>query len=183
MIGLCVLGAVRCASPSRRCSAPVDPAHPFRSPVVWRHAALAAVGAGALSWVALQWDMPHGYWAVLTLGLVFCPVPGETWRFAWNRTLGTLTGAVFAGLVALLVPRLGRAAGGRDLRGVDGRLGGLRGRATADALPHNGRRAHRGAGPRRRRGRIAAERLVPPVAGAVVAVGLAMVLHGIEARR
>jgi Fusaric acid resistance protein-like len=101
--GAVCLGVVRAVGVAR-------PATPTPGAAAWRHAALTAGGAGLLAWAGISWAVPHGFWAVLTLCLVFRPVPGETWRAAWNRTLGTLSGAVLAGVIAVLM--LGWAAAG-----------------------------------------------------------------------
>ena len=72
--------------------------------VAWRHAAVFAIAAGVIQYLMMQWDVPHGYWLVLTLASVLRPVVGETRGVAIQRIGGTFAGVMLAILIVWLVP-------------------------------------------------------------------------------
>lgn len=61
-------------------------------------AAVTALGA----WATLAWNVPHGYWFVLTIAVILRPQPHEARQMTYARMAGTMLGA-FAALVLLYV--------------------------------------------------------------------------------
>ncbi|MFN8194429.1 MAG: FUSC family protein [Nocardioidaceae bacterium] len=72
--------------------------------VAGRHAVATAIAAGVATYLTLALGIGHGYWLVLTLVMVLRPVRGETARNALDRTLGTLVGVVLGVAAVLLLP-------------------------------------------------------------------------------
>ena len=91
--------AVAVASRLRR------PAPPQGIPerTAWIHAVTMAVLVGATILVVESLNVPHGYWAAMTLTVVLRPYGAETQMLARQRVLGTVAGALLAlGLVLVL---------------------------------------------------------------------------------
>ena len=70
----------------------------------WRHAVVLALAAAATMYLALLWDLPHGYWVTLTLLVALRPLPVERAEILQDRLWGTLLGAVVALVVVALAP-------------------------------------------------------------------------------
>ena len=69
-----------------------------------RHAVVAALATGIALWACLENGVTHGYWLVVTLAVVLRPIPGETSSSARDRTLGTVVGAALAIAAVVLLP-------------------------------------------------------------------------------
>jgi hypothetical protein len=152
------------------------PPRPVPQPTARRYAvALALVGAGTLA-VAHLADMPHGYWMVITAVAVLRPFPHESTRSAVDRLAGTVAGLVVAVVIAALLPTgvALLAAAGCLLLAVAWAASGDQRRSTAYAVPVVVLTASSGLG---QEVTIAVERLLLTVAGIVVAVTAALVLH------
>jgi uncharacterized membrane protein YccC len=64
--------------------------------------------AGAIAYaIYAGWNLPQGYWAVITALVVTQATLGAAWKAAFNRTIGSTAGAIAA---ALVVPLLGTGA-------------------------------------------------------------------------
>lgn len=74
--------------------------HLTPSPLTWevaaRHAVVQALACGIALAVALYFDLPKGYWLVMTLAIVLRPFRSESLTKNRQRILGTLIGAVLA---------------------------------------------------------------------------------------
>ena len=70
----------------------------------WRHAAVMALSTGAVVYMVGIWDLPHGYWVALTLTVVLRPFDEQTLTKSTQRVLGTIAGALLALLAAVLLP-------------------------------------------------------------------------------
>jgi uncharacterized membrane protein YccC len=85
-----------------------SPAPPF-----WRQSRHVKQGiktglAGAIAYaIYAGWNLPEGYWAVITALVVTQANLGASWKAALYRTIGSTAGAVAA---ALLIPMLGTSA-------------------------------------------------------------------------
>ncbi len=61
--------------------------------------------AGLASYATAEWlNLPQGYWAVFTAVLVVQGSVGGSWKAAIDRLAGTLLGAVYGAVVAVLIP-------------------------------------------------------------------------------
>ena len=86
----------------RRGAAPVaEPSAPDRSLV---QAVVSAAAVGLVVWFVLAFDVPHGYWAAMTLTLVLRRALEDTATTARRRVVGTVLGAVVALPLAALLP-------------------------------------------------------------------------------
>jgi len=74
------------------------------------HAVVSAIVVGLVVWVVLQFSVPHGYWAAMTLTLVLRRARDETTTTARRRVAGTLLGAVLAVPLAAVLPTWAAAA-------------------------------------------------------------------------
>lgn len=70
----------------------------------YRHAAVMAVAMGVSVGLVLELDVPHGYWVPLTLGVVLLPFAAETRSKARQRIVGTVVGGLLALLLAFTLP-------------------------------------------------------------------------------
>lgn len=101
VLGVALWSAVGAALPwamLRMAKATAPPA-PLGRVAALRHSLLLTACCAGLTWYALDTHFVHGLWLILTLCLVFRPVPGETRRRAAERVIGTVSGAVFSGLL------------------------------------------------------------------------------------
>ncbi|MFN8183994.1 MAG: FUSC family protein [Candidatus Nanopelagicales bacterium] len=75
-------------------------AHPDPTPVPFdvavRHAVVMAVACGAATAIGLHYDMPKGYWLVMTLAIVLRPYAIDSLTKNRQRVLGTVLGAIVA---------------------------------------------------------------------------------------
>ena len=78
------------------------PPQPVAKRVAAIHALVMAVMCGATAWLYLNYQLPHGYWLVLTLAFILRPTVRETATMTRHRVVGTLLG----GLVAVLISPL-----------------------------------------------------------------------------
>lgn len=149
--------------------------------VAARHAVATGAAAGLASYVTTAMGLSHGYWLVLTLALVLRPQRGESGGEAADRVVGTLLGvAVGIGVVVLLplVVSLILVVAFLVLT-VGWALAGNRRRQSAFVTPvvlilGSGGVAGTTVG-------LAVERLLFTAVGAAVAVGLAVLLHRLDA--
>lgn len=76
--------------------------------VTQRSAALHAVATALAALLALllahRWELPHGYWLVLTTVVVLRPFPPERPRAARDRIAGTVAGLAAAVLIVFVLP-------------------------------------------------------------------------------
>lgn len=92
--GLAVLRVMKASAPPR----------PLTARHAWRHAVALAVTAAATFYVALAWDLPHGYWVTVTLLVALRPIAGERRTILRARLWGTLIGALLAVAIAAALP-------------------------------------------------------------------------------
>lgn len=69
------------------------------------HAVVSAAAVGLVVWAVLQFQVPHGYWAAMTLTLVLRRARDETTLTARRRVVGTVLGAVVAVPLAAVLPQ------------------------------------------------------------------------------
>ena len=81
----------------------VEPA-PLSEAAATVHGTVLAVVAGLAAWATLAWDLPHGYWFILTLAVVLRPQPDEAVRYMGERLLGTLVGSLLAIVIVYVLP-------------------------------------------------------------------------------
>ena len=70
----------------------------FKS-AIFRHGLRVAVVASAGTMAIVRWQVPHGFWLPMTSLIILQPNFGGTQSRAVQRTLGTLAGAVLAGVL------------------------------------------------------------------------------------
>lgn len=80
------------------------PARTIPAPLAVAHAVLVAALMTVATFAITNWDIPHGYWLVLTIAVVLRPVSGESGRAAIDRISGTLAGVVAAIAMVLVTP-------------------------------------------------------------------------------
>jgi uncharacterized membrane protein YccC len=73
-------------------------AHCTFSSAIFRHALRVATAAGAGTALTLSLKLPHGIWLPMTTFVVLQPEFGSTLTRALQRTVGTIAGAVIAGV-------------------------------------------------------------------------------------
>ncbi|MCU0297335.1 MAG: FUSC family protein [Candidatus Nanopelagicales bacterium] len=80
--------------------------HLDRDPVPFdvaiRHAVVMAVACGSATAVALYYDLPKGYWLVMTLAIVLRPYAVDSLAKNRQRIVGTIAGAVVAAAMSPL---------------------------------------------------------------------------------
>ena len=70
--------------------------------------AIRVSAAGGLAFAIAGWlQLPQGFWAVITAVIVMQASLGASLKAAFDRLLGTLAGAAWGGLVAVLLGGLG----------------------------------------------------------------------------
>jgi hypothetical protein len=75
------------------------------SPVVARVHGIALAAVTALgAWATLTWNIPHGYWFVLTIAVILRPQPHEARQMMHARMAGTMLGAFVALILLYLLP-------------------------------------------------------------------------------
>lgn len=79
------------------------PAQPVERVAALRHCLLLAAGCVVLTWAALALHLLKGLWLVLTLCVVFVPVPGQSRLKALDRAVGTCAGGILAAVLLLIV--------------------------------------------------------------------------------
>lgn len=75
----------------------------------YRHAVVTAIAVGTAIYLVMRFNLPHGYWVPMTMGLVLQPFGRETRTKARQRILGTIGGGFIALVLALLLPAWGIA--------------------------------------------------------------------------
>ena len=70
--------------------------------VAVRHGTVQALACGAATGVALFFDWPKAYWLVMTMAIVLRPYMVDSLKRNRQRVIGTLAGAVIAGLLSPL---------------------------------------------------------------------------------
>jgi hypothetical protein len=83
------------------------PATPVPWGVAVRHALVMALACGSATALVLHYDWPRGYWLVMTLAVVLRPYVGDSLHREVQRVVGTVAGAVIAGMLSPL-PRPGQ---------------------------------------------------------------------------
>lgn len=79
----------------------VDPT-PVPGGVALRHGLIMAAACGAATALALHYQWPRSYWLVMTLAIVLRPYAHDSLIRNRDRVVGTLAGAVLAGLLSPL---------------------------------------------------------------------------------
>lgn len=147
---------------------------------VLRHAMVMAVSVGLVTFLGLALKIPHAYWAAVTLTVVLRPIDDETQRRAAQRVIGTLAGTALSIGIIVLCPQwaiLGALAVCLILMLAYGASGDYV-RQVAFLTPTIVLM-----GPPGSAGLFAAQRALATVIGALLAVGLALLLAVTEARR
>jgi hypothetical protein len=77
---------------------------PITARVAYRHAGVMAGAMGLAIWAVLYFDVPHGYWVPMTMGIVLQPYASETLVKARQRIVGTIVGGILAVALAFVLP-------------------------------------------------------------------------------
>ena len=172
--GLVVVGLA-----SRLGHAPSSPAA-VPSPLAWRHAIVMAVAVGAVVFLVQLLEWPHGYWVALTLTVVLRPFDDQTRALARQRVLGTVGGVLLALLLATLLPVavVAVALATCLVLTLAYTMVGDHARQVVFLTPSVVLLGSTGSA-----GAIAAERALYTVAGALVAVGIALALTSWDSAR
>ncbi|WP_313356666.1 FUSC family protein [Microbacterium sp.] len=80
------------------------PTMPVDKRTAWEHGiTVGLLSAGIMYW-ALAADIPHGYWAAVTVVMALRPLAAQRRETISGRLVGTLAGAIIALLAVLLLP-------------------------------------------------------------------------------
>jgi hypothetical protein len=101
--GWMLLGGLWCVLLATKMS-PRHELKPLPARIAWVHASVMALTAAVFVLSTMELQVPHGYWAAMTLTLVLRANPGETWLVAVQRIVGTVGGALVALSAAWLLP-------------------------------------------------------------------------------
>jgi hypothetical protein len=71
---------------------------------VIRYGIVLAVFCVLITWAVVKYNLPHGYWLVVTLVVVLRPTARESDKMFWRRVPGTLIGAIIATIMAVIIP-------------------------------------------------------------------------------
>lgn len=79
-------------------------ATPVTRRVAWEHGIAVGIFSAITMWVALSYNIPHGYWAAVTILMALRPLPDQRRKTLVERLIGTLLGGVLALIVVLTLP-------------------------------------------------------------------------------
>ena len=68
------------------------------------YTAVIVLMATTFTYIAIKYNLPHGYWAIFTLCAVLKPATNETISTVRMRVFGTIIGAIFGLVSVLLLP-------------------------------------------------------------------------------
>ena len=68
------------------------------------YTAVIVLMATIFAYIAIKYNLPHGYWAIFTLCAVLKPATNETISAVRMRVFGTIIGAIFGLISVLLLP-------------------------------------------------------------------------------
>lgn len=83
--------------------------NPISAATSYRHAVVTALSVGTALYLVMRFQVPHGYWIPMTMGIVLQPFGRETREKARLRILGTIGGGFLALILAVLLPPWGIA--------------------------------------------------------------------------
>lgn len=143
----------------------------------WLHAAVTALAAGAVVYLVILFQVPHGYWAAMTLTLVLRANPGETQKVAVQRIIGTVGGALVALVIVWLLPlwAIGLALLMAMVASIGYAMVGDNPRQVMFMTPGVVLLGSAGSS-----GSLALERVLMTLGGALLAVGLAFALYRLD---